>query len=90
MLNANVDRSYYQDGELYLTTTPNNPYLPNNWVLRGNGLCIGMLRNDTNTISVTRGKKYYIKDIYIFNKVLTLEEIRKIQDYEPLPSNVRR
>ena len=27
-------------------------------------------------------KEYYIKDIYIFNTKLTLEQIRKIQGYE--------
>jgi hypothetical protein len=86
--NNDVDRKYYFDGQLEITAAAYNAYIPRNWSLTGSGLCIGMLRNST-PLSSYRNKQIYLKDVYIFNKCLTLEKIRQIQGYDQLPSGVQ-
>ena len=77
-INASIDRSYYQNGSLFGTYSPHNPYLPSNWVLNGSGVIIG---NTTGSTSFTN-VQLYISELYIFNNVLDLATIRKIQGYE--------
>lgn len=77
-LNASIDRSYYQNGSLFGTYSPHNPFLPSNWVLNGSGVIIG---NTTGSTSFTN-IQLYISELYIFNNVLDLTTIRKIQGYE--------
>lgn len=84
------DRAYamYYNGGLNLSGNSVSGYMPSEWSVRSDGLCVCIARNSST--ATTTNVQVYIKDIYVFNKVLTVEEIRKIQGYEPLPSNVRR
>ena len=77
VINANVDRSYYQQGTLFGTYSANTAILPSNWVLSGSGLVLGCA-NTYGTTSV----QYYIAEIYLFNTALDLSTIRRIQGYE--------
>ena len=79
-------RFYGQEGAIYGSSdTPATQYLPSNWVTTANGLAVGVVRLATNAYA---GKSFYLKDVYIFNTKLTLEQIRQIQGFDPLPSNV--
>lgn len=73
------ERLFYQNGALYTTISPTTQILPRNWVQTNGGLMVGFVRLDHGFY---KQKEYYIKDIYIFNTKLTLEQIRKIQGYE--------
>lgn len=74
-----LEYNIYYNGSLNFNGVPAEAYIPSNWSLIGSGLCVGMVRTSSNNYY---GVQLYIKDIYIFNKVLTLDEIRKIQGYE--------
>lgn len=71
------ERNYYQEGALYNTYSAYSEYYPSNWVVTSNGLAFGLSRNATNY----KNKQYGIKDIYLFNTKLTLEQIRNIQGF---------
>ena len=71
----NNNRTYYQNNTLYKTYTETVAYLPSNWSYDG-FVYIGYISN-----SFYYNKEYYIKDYYLFNRVLTAEEIYKIQGY---------
>ena len=75
--NGTVNRSYYQNGALYGTYSPYDPYIPSNWVLLGDGIYLGCT-SSSGTASV----QYYMSEIYLFNTALDLTTIRKIQGYE--------
>lgn len=77
--NDQRNRSLYQNGELYTTTTEYLPYLPSNWVMNGTGFTIGCCRVATSSYY---GVQFYMKEVYLFNTVLDLQTIRKIQGYE--------
>lgn len=70
-------RNYYQDGGLFRSYTAYSPFLPLNWTMNGTGLFIGTGEGSTYT-----NTEFSIKNIYIFNRVLDLTTIRKIQGYE--------
>ena len=80
---GNDKRVYIQQGNIYTEKTPYVDYLPSNWVTTGSGLALGIIRSSTNSYY---NKEYYVKDIYIFKKKLSLGTIRQIQGYDPLPS----
>lgn len=67
------NRKYYNDGALYNTYSSHAPYLPSNW---GNYDYFVGQGSDSNYGEV------YVKDLMMFNRELTLSEIRKIQGYE--------
>lgn len=71
------NRSSIQNGALYMTVSESSPYLPSNWVMNGTGVTIGC-----NRITQNYSTQYYISEIYLFNTVLDLTTIRKIQGYE--------
>lgn len=68
-------RKIYQDGILYKTYSAHTPYLPSNW--GSLDWFIGTYSSGTPTNS-----ECYIKSIMIFNRELTLGEIKKIQDIQ--------
>lgn len=74
------ERLLYQQGALYKTVSVYTQGLPSNWRLTKNGLAIGMIR--MNDASNYFAKQFYLKDVYIFNKKLTLEQIRQIEGYD--------
>ena len=76
---SDQERLFYSNGALTTTLSPAVQILPQNWIQTNGGLMIGYIRS--NDIYYKQ-KEYYIKDIYIFNTKLTLEQIRKIQGYE--------
>lgn len=74
-----TERKFYQQGTLYTTLSPAPQVLPSNWVMAsGGGLVIGMVRQ---AISPYTNKEYYLAEVYLFDGVLTLDQIRTIQGY---------
>ncbi len=74
-----TERKFYQQGTLYTTLSPSPQILPSNWVMAsGGGLVIGMVRQG---ISNYTNKEYYLAEVYLFDGVLTLDQIRTIQGY---------
>ena len=67
-------RKLYKDGTLYSTPAAHTPFLPYEW-----GSYDYFVGGYSDLYS---GIEYYIKDIMMFNRELTLGEIRKIQGYE--------
>lgn len=67
-------RWLYDNGALYASYGAHTPYLPQNW--GGYNWFVGSC-NSSNP-----GIKVYYKDILVFNRVLSLQEIRKVQGYE--------
>lgn len=76
--NANINRTFFQDGNIYATYSPHIPYLPSNWILNGSGIVVGHSLSSSYYIGVQE----YISEIYLFNAALDLTTIRKIQGYE--------
>lgn len=76
--NSNIERSFYQNGTLFVTAASDTRYLPSNWILNGPGVILG---NTTYTSSFT-SVQYYVSELYLFNTALDLQTIRKIQGYE--------
>lgn len=74
--NASI-RSYYDNGVLIGSGAAYSPYLPSNWTMNGTGLFIGTGEGGNYT-----NVEFAIKEIYIFDAVLDLTTIRKIQGYE--------
>lgn len=74
------DRAYviYYNGSLNVSGNSSSGYMPSEWSVISNGLCVCTARNSG---AITTNVQVYIKNIYIFNKALTLEDIRKIQGY---------
>ena len=78
-----TSRHFYQQGALYGDYTKPSGYAPSEWSLAGNGFVLGMLRSVPSTsLPSYRNKEIYIKNVMVFNKALTLEQIRKIQGYD--------
>lgn len=75
------DRAYaiYYNGGLNVSGNSASGYMPSEWSVGSSGLCVCIARNSNQT---TTNVQIYIKDIYIFNKVLTVEQIRQIQGYD--------
>ena len=71
----NNNRKYYQQNSLYNTYSEHSPLLPSNWSYDGY-IYIGC-----SDQSSRYNTEYFVKDYYLFNRVLTAEEIYKIQGY---------
>ncbi len=69
-----LGRWLYDNGTLYSTYGAYAPYLPQGW--GGYNWYVGSY-NSNNA-----NREVYIKDVLMFNKVLDLQTIRKIQGYE--------
>lgn len=71
-------RYYYQGGVLYTSLSIAAEYLPSNWGINPatSGVNLGFSRSN----SAYFNKQYCIKDIYLFNRALSLDEIKEIQD----------
>jgi hypothetical protein len=74
-------RVFYYDGAVNGSYAGYAQHLPSNWVVTENGINL-CYRYSSNAMT------YYMADIYIFNKELSLETIRQIQGYDPLPIGV--
>lgn len=75
------NRTIVQQGGIYQTYAEHTPYLPSNWQKTSSGIYWGGGQNSFFSGST----QFYIKEAYIFNRALSLAEIRQIQGYEPLP-----
>lgn len=77
--NGPNERKYYTEGALYdtLGATPNA--LPSNWTLEENGYMFGFVRQANGAYSL---KQYYIKEVYVFDGDLSLDNIRIIQGFQ--------
>lgn len=71
-------RYYYQGGVLYTSLSAPDDYLPSNWGI--NPATSGVILGNSRTTSAYYTKQYCIKDIYLFNRALSLDEIKEIQD----------
>ena len=71
----NTNRKYYQQGTLYGAVAEHTPYLPSNWSATGY-VYFGYV-----AISNHYNSQYWVKELYLFNRALTAEEIYKIQGY---------
>ncbi|MBR3572815.1 MAG: hypothetical protein IKN99_06135 [Bacteroidales bacterium] len=69
-------RWLYDNGALYSTYGAYTPYLPTGW--GGYNWYVGSYNSSNNATTV------YYKDILMFNRVLTLQEVRKVQGYDPI------
>ena len=74
---TNLTRHCYQDGGTFLSASEYAGNLPSNWSTQGTGITVGKNRSQYFYSS-----QYYMKEVYLFNKVLDLTTIRKIQGYE--------
>lgn len=76
--NGPNERKYYTEGALYdtLAATPNA--LPTNWTLEENGYMFGFIRQANNYYN---NKQYYLKEVYVFDGDLSLDNIRIIQGF---------
>lgn len=72
-----AERRYYYDGNFSMRLAEHEPFLPSNWVMNGTGVLIACSIN--NQCYQTQ---YYASGIMLFNTVLDLQTIRKIQGYE--------
>lgn len=75
---TNRNRRFYQQGELFNSYAEYQAYFPSNWVISGSGILIANTKGDSSHLNV----RYYMKEVYLFNKALDLTTIRKIQGYE--------
>lgn len=71
-------RYSYQNGTLYVTAAEYANLYPSNWQLTGNGVILGVVSSNRTG----HDAQFAIKDLYIFNTVLDLATIRKIQGFE--------
>ncbi len=71
-------RYFIQDGVVYSSLSTYLPYLPSNWGM--NPATSGVNLGNSKTNSAYHNKQYCIKDIYLFNRALSLDEIKEIQD----------
>lgn len=70
-------RYFIQDGVLYTSIPVFAAYLPSLWGI--NPLTSGLNFGNSKGTSGYMGKQYCIKDIYLFNRALSLDEIKEIQ-----------
>lgn len=75
------NRTCVQQGGIYQTYAEYTPYLPSNWQKTSSGIYWGGGQGS----NLARSTQFYIKEAYIFNRALSLAEIRQIHGYEPLP-----
>lgn len=73
-------RELYQQGAVYTRVSTFAAFVPENWVLLGSGIRLGRTPVDPNTSYI--GSSLYIKNAYVFNRVLDLGTLRKIQGYD--------
>ena len=71
-------RYFYQGGVLYTSVSIHLPFLPSNWGM--NPLTSGLNFGNSRTAIGYYNKQYCIKDLYLFNRALSLDEIKEIQD----------
>jgi hypothetical protein len=71
---SSAGRWLYDNGALFATYGAYAPYLPQGW--GGYNWYVGSYNSNNN------GREVYIKETLMFNKVLDLQTIRKIQGYE--------
>lgn len=71
-------RKYYNDGTLYNTYSPATAYFPSNWGSYDYFVGAGSQSELGNVIN----QECYVKDVMMFNRELTLNEIRQIQGFE--------
>lgn len=71
-------RHFYQGGVLYNSYSMHIPYLPSNWGM--NPATSGVNLGFSRTNSAYYNKQYCIKDLYLFNRALSLDEIKQIQE----------
>lgn len=71
-------RYFYQGGVLYTSISVAAEYLPSNWGI--NPATSGVNLGNSRNVSGNYNKQYCIKDIYLFNRALSLDEIKEIQD----------
>lgn len=72
-------RYFFQDGVLYTSSSTYTPYLPSNWGI--NPATSGVNLGSTSSSSSSYyNKQYCIKDLYLFNRALSLDEIKQIQE----------
>lgn len=72
------ERIFYQNGAVYTTLAPATSILPSSWSQINDNFAVGVTRaNNTNYY----GKQFNISEVYVFNKKLTLDQIRTIQGY---------
>lgn len=69
---------FFQYGVLYNSYSTNTPYLPSNWGINPatSGVNLGFSRTNYGYYK----KQYCIKDLYLFNRALSLDEIKQIQE----------
>lgn len=77
MMNGYSNRVYYQEGAVFNSYAYYSSYLPSNWSTSGDGIKIGYVNNSNQ-----RSTSWYMSEVYLFNTVLDLTTIRKIQGYE--------
>lgn len=70
-------RHFFQDGVLYRSYSIFTDFLPSNWGINPatSGVNLGNSRNAVGFYN----KQYCIKDLYLFNRALSLDEIKEIQ-----------
>ena len=71
-------RYFIQAGVVHSSASIYLPYLPSDWGI--NPLTSGLNFGNSRDKSGYFGKQYCIKDIYLFNRALSLDEIKEIQD----------
>lgn len=71
---SSVERNLYFDGSINRTVAAYEPYMPSHFP--DYTVHIGAFSSSHRNLQI------YIKDYMIFNRVLTTEEIRKVQGYE--------
>lgn len=74
---SNYEIGYVNGEQIRKVAVTGTSGLPSNWVTTGDGLYISFPATSTKT-----SVQFYISNIYIFNGVIDLQTIRKIQDYE--------
>ena len=70
-------RYFIQDGVVHSSLSIHLPYLPSDWGI--NPATSGVNLGNSRTSVGYYNKQYCIKDIYLFNRALSLDEIKEIQ-----------
>jgi len=71
-------RYFIQDGVVHSSLSIHLPFLPSDWGI--NSATSGVNLGNSRANSAYFNKQYCIKDIYLFNRALSLDEIKEIQD----------
>lgn len=73
--NQNANRKFYQQGTLYRTYAAASTWLPSSW--GADGYIYFGVAFDSSALNT----QYWVKEFYLFNRVLAAAEIYKIQGY---------